>query len=173
VGKIPEGLVEETWLEVGALSESQARRQMDQIAKSQPALLAFVLAATGDLSTDAQQVAVYLYAVIHRMFEKSAGGLTPATPQSIEAAYEGNQAFLGKFEHAHERFLEKAAESVASSQPFVMKYLVEALMETPEGDDPVVLSDEETGLILLVLKTVVDIFDEATQHPSLAGDGTA
>jgi hypothetical protein len=166
VGKIPEALVEETWLEVGAFSESQARRQMEQIAKSQPALLAFVLATTGDLPTDAQQVAVYLYAVIHRMFEKSAGRLTPATPQSVEAAYEGNQAFLGKFEHAHERFLEKAAESVASSQPFVMKYLVEALMETPEGDDPVVLSDEDIGLIFLVLKTAVDILDAGMPQPS-------
>lgn len=166
MGIIPEALVEETWLEVGALSESQARKQMEQIAKSQPALLAFVLAATADLPTDAQQVAVYLYAVIHRMFEKSAGRLTPATPQAVEAAFEGNKTFLGKFEHAHERFLEKAAETAASSQPFVMKYLVEALLESPEGDDPVVLSDEEIGLIFLVLKTAIDILDAGVPQVS-------
>ena len=139
---------------------------MDQIAKSQPALLAFVLATTGDLRMDAQQVAVYLYAVIHRMFEKSAGRLTSATPEAVEAAYQGNQAFLGKYQHAHEGFLEKAAQSVTSSQPFVMQYLVEALMETPEGDDPVVLTEEEIGLIFLVLKTAIDILDAGVPRPS-------
>jgi hypothetical protein len=159
VGKISEAQVEETWREVGALSETQARSQMDQIAKSQPSLLAFILGATGDLRTDAQQATVYLYAVIHRMFEKTAGRLTPATPKGIAAAYEGNQAYVAKFQHAHERFLEKAAESVTSPQPFVMKYLVEALMETPEGEEPLVLSDEEIGQIFLVLKTVIDVLD--------------
>lgn len=166
MGVIPEAVVEETWLEVGALSEIQARRHMDQIARSQPHLLAFVLGKTADLRTDAQQVAVYLFAVIHRMFGKTAGRLTRAKPSEIDATCERNEAFLGKYEHARERFLEKAAGSMIFSQPFVMKYLVEALMETPEGDDPVVLSDEETGLIFLVLKTVVDILDEGVAQPS-------
>ena len=170
---ILETLVEETWQEVGSLSMTEAQQSMSQIAKSQPGLLAFVMGATGDLQADAQQVAVYLFVVIHRMFEKAAGGIRRAEPQAIDAVYERNEAFLEKFEGAHSRFLNKAAESMTSSQPFVMKYLVEALMEPPEGDEPVILSDEETGVIFLVLKTVVDVFDEATQHPSLAGDGTA
>ena len=166
MGVIAEAVVEETWREVGALSETQARRQMDQIARSQPSLLAFVLGATGDLRTDAQQVAVYLFAVIHRMFEKAAGRLTRATPKEIDAAYGHNQAFLGRFEHAPKRFLEKGAEHAASSQPFVMKYLAEALTEAPEGDNPLVLSEEETGLLFLVLKSVVDILDGAVPQPA-------
>jgi hypothetical protein len=173
VSAIPEALVEETWKEVGSLSTDEAQRSMSQIAKSQPDLLAFVMGTTGDLQSDAQQVAVYLFVVIHRMFEKAAGGIKRAEPQAIDAAYDRNEAFLGKFEGAHSRFLKRAAESMISSQPFVMKYLVEALMEPPEGDDPVILSDEETGVLFLVLKTVVDIFDEVTQHPSMAHGGTA
>lgn len=173
MGAISEALVDETWQEIGRLSETQARSRMDQIARAQPHLLAFVLGTTGNLRADAQQVAVYLFAVIHRMFEKAVGRLTRAKPPEIDVAYERNQRFLEKFEHSHPRFLEQAAKSMTSSQPFVMKYLVEALMETPEGDAPVALSEEETGLIFLVLKTVVDILDGLAQRSSEAGDDTA
>jgi hypothetical protein len=168
VGLIPEALVKETWLEIGALSETQARGHMDQIARSQPHLLAFVLESTEGSRTDAQQVGVYLFVVIYRMFEKTAGLLQRAKPQAIEAAYKRNEAFLEKLQGARARFLENAATSMISSQPFVMKYLVEALMEAPEGDDPVVLSDEETRLLFLILKTVVDILDEVELEPGVA-----
>ena len=55
---ILEALVKETWQEVGSLSMTEAQRSMSQIAKSQPHLLAFVMGTTGDLKSDAQQVAV-------------------------------------------------------------------------------------------------------------------
>ncbi|HSB71139.1 MAG TPA: hypothetical protein VLT62_17570 [Candidatus Methylomirabilis sp.] len=170
---IPEALVGETWQEVASLSPTQAREQMSRIAKSQPDLLAFVMGTTGSLRTDAQQVGVYLLVVIHCMFEKLGGPITRAKAHAIDAAYERNQAFLERFEGAHPRFLENAAGSMVFSQPFVMKYLVDALMEPPEGDEPLTLSEEETGLLFLVLKTVVDILDELTRPPSLARDGTA
>ena len=170
---ISEALVGETWQEVGSLSPTQAREQMNRVAKSQPDLLAFVMGTTGSLRTDAQQVGVYLLVVIHSMFERVAGPIKRAKPHAIDAAYERNEAFLERLEGAHPRFLENAAKSMVFSQPFVMKYLVEALMESPEGEDPLTLSDEETGRLFLTLKTVVDILDDLTQPPSMARDGTA
>ena len=43
-----------------------------------------------------------------------------------------------------------------------MKYVVETLIEAPEGDeDPVELTEEDVGYLFLLLKTVVDLLDKA------------
>jgi hypothetical protein len=47
----------------------------------------------------------------------------------------------------------------SSSQPFVLKYVTEALLE--ESDPSLSLTEEESGLIFLTLKTVIDALDEA------------
>ena len=56
--------------------------------------------------------------------------------------------------------MERAARIQLAGQPYVMKYLVEALMEPGTEEDPVYLSEEEQGLLYIVLKTVVDLLDE-------------
>jgi hypothetical protein len=45
-------------------------------------------------------------------------------------------------------------------QPFIYRYLAEALFEE-EGDEAIDLTEEETGLLFLALKTIVDALDEA------------
>jgi len=41
-----------------------------------------------------------------------------------------------------------------------MKYVVETLMEAPEDEDPVALTEEDMGYLFLLLKTVVDLLDQ-------------
>ena len=43
------------------------------------------------------------------------------------------------------------------SQPEVLKYVVEAIMEQPDED--CVIRDENLGVMFLDLKTVIDCFD--------------
>jgi hypothetical protein len=43
-----------------------------------------------------------------------------------------------------------------------MRYVVETLIEAPEEEDPVALSDEDIGFLFLLLKTVVDVLDKMT-----------
>ena len=161
---IPDALVEETWQEMGSWSDEDVRRLMKRIARTQGPLLVFVMTLTEHLSAGAKQLALYLFAMIQRMFWKTPGRVRRARPTEIEAAYERNLEFLSRFENADERFLEGAASSMDLSQPFVMKYLVEALIEAPEEDDPIVLSEEETGELFLILKTVIDTLDKIS-HP--------
>ncbi len=159
--EIPGAVVEETWRELATFSTAQAKRYMKHIGKAQPYLLAFVLGTTEDLSTDAHELANYMFVVIHRIFEKAAGKIGRVTDRKIDAMHEQNESFIASFENANERFLERAAKTVASKQPFVMKYVVETLVEAPESDEPVELTDEESGQIFLTLKTVIDLLDAA------------
>ncbi len=161
---IPNELVEETWQEVGSGSAEQARELINRIGKCQSNLLSFVIVFTEDLGVDAHELSLYLFTVIYRVFEKAAfGRIRQLKQREIEAAYEGNEKFCERYLAAHERFLAKAAESIAMPQPFVMKYLIEALFEAPEQEeDPVVLSEEDSGQIFLVLKTAIDLLADAT-----------
>jgi hypothetical protein len=69
---------------------------------------------------------------------------------------------MERLEGAHEKFFERTAVVQTSRQPYVMKYLTEALIESPEGEDQLTLSDEDIGYLFLMLKTVVDVIDKRT-----------
>jgi hypothetical protein len=126
-------------------------------------LLSFVLVFTQKLGKDAHELAVYMFTVIYRIFEKGAAGrIRHVKPQEIVAAYERNETYFERFMNAHERFLEKAAEVIALRQPFVMRHLFETLFEAPENEeDRLSLSEEAAGELFITLKTVIDVLDHA------------
>lgn len=156
--EISEEIVTGTWQEAAALSPAQARREMTRAGQEQPELLAFVLGSVYDCRAPAQELAVYLYFVIHRIFQNAAKArLRPIREAAIEKRVEENEGRLARLEAAHPRFQERAAALELSPQPFVVQYLVDAIMESSEGEDPVELSEEEMGILFLVLKTVIDL----------------
>ncbi len=160
---IPDELVQETWREVGSSSPAQVRALGNRLGKLQNNLLAFVMVFTQDLAPDARELAIYLLAVIFRIFEKaSRGKIKRLEEEEIEAAYNRTEQFLERHIGAHERFLEKAARSLSLAQPFVMKYLLEALLEPPEENEQKPdLTDEESGQIIMILITAIDLLDKA------------
>jgi hypothetical protein len=56
----------------------------------------------------------------------------------------------------HDRFIDRIARIQLSAQPYVMKYVVDVLYEMPEEKEDVELSEEDTGYLFLLLKTVVE-----------------
>ena len=164
-------IVEATWRHVGALEPRAARTLMEQAAERQPALLAYVMAAIEESSGAAQGLAVYLYYVILEMFERAAGApLEPVSMARVDHHRERNITLLDRLAPAEERFWERAAGVESSAQPFVVRYVVEALFEEEDSDEPARPSAEETGLLYLILKTVVDVLDEALT--AAQGDAT-
>ncbi len=164
VEPISESLVEETWQEVAAFSPQRAEREMNRTARKQRHLLSFVAAYTEDLSRDASELAFYMFFTIYRMFQKSCPrAIRSIRGGRIERSLDQNERLLGRLEGAHERFVERVAEVESSRQPWVMRYLVETLIEAPEGEEPVVLTEEEIGALFLVLKTVVDALDHSIE----------
>jgi hypothetical protein len=158
---IDEDIVEATWQEVGSMEPQDAQSAMQEAAEKQPALLTYVMAATAETREEVQELGVYLYYVIFRMFE--VGAEKPLEEVSIEAVErhaDRNDDLLERLESAHDRFFERVSEVETARQPYIYRYLVEALFEE-EDDESVELAEEETGLLFLTLKTVVDAMDEA------------
>jgi hypothetical protein len=131
---------------------------MEQAAARQPALLAYVMASTAHSRAGVQEMAVYLYYVILQIFERGVSRpLSPISTSVIDEISERNESHLDKLAGADERFLERAAQVQAEAQPYVVRYLAEALLEDEDSD----LTENEEGMVFLTLKTVIDALDEA------------
>jgi len=160
---IPEELVEETWQEVAGFNPERAYREMTRAAKNQPDLVAFIMEFTQEMDQQVRELATYMTFVVYRMFEKcSRKKIEKISAEEIIGYYEANEELVESLQGVHEKFLDRIARVQLSAQPYVMRYVVETLMESPEEQDPVPLSDEDVGFLFLLLKTAVDVLDKKT-----------
>ena len=158
---IPEELVEETWQEVAGFSPSRAQKEMEKLGKKQPDLLSFMLVFTEDLNPEVKDLAIYMFFVVYRIFEKSSKKEIRKIPgKEVEKCYESNEKLVEKTEGIHERFLERIAKTQVLKQPHVMNYVLSTLME-PDEEDPVELTDDDIGYLFILFKTVIDLLDQS------------
>jgi len=158
---IPEELVEETWQEAAGFSSHQINKRMEKLSKSQPYLLAFMIEFSQDLDQEVKELAMYMFFVVCRMFQKSSHKrIKRISPEKIIERYEKNENLIQNLEGVHEKFFERIARVQLSGQPYVLQYVTEALMEAPHEQDPIILTDEDVGFVFMLLKTVVDVLDK-------------
>ena len=161
MGPIPEAIVEKTWQEVAGFSPDRAKKEMMRIGNSQPELLAFVAESAKEMGQKVRELAIYMFLVVYRMFEEGHGKIKKISSEEIIEYYEHNEGLMERLEGAHEKFLDRVASVQTSRQPYVVKYVVDALMEEDdEGEDAVALTEEEKGFLFLLLKTVIDVLDQ-------------
>jgi hypothetical protein len=159
---ISDELVEMTWQEVAQMEPEDAQTAMQAVAKQQPVLLAHVMASTDGLRDEAQELAIYVFFVIQKIFEGAAEGpLEEVSITKVEEHADRNDALLERLSGAHDRFLARVTAVETARQPFVYRYLSEVLIEEGEQDPELELTEEESGLLFITLKTVIDALDEA------------
>jgi hypothetical protein len=118
---------------------------------------------TEDLDQEIRELAIYMFFVIHRMFQDGYGKkIRKVNSDEIIACYEGNEKLLESLGGAHEKFFERIARVQMSSQPYVIRYIVETLFEADQEEDPVLLGEEDMGYLFLLMKTVVDVLNKKT-----------
>ena len=158
---IPEELVEETWQEVAGFSPVRGQKEMEKLGKKQPDLLSFMLVFTEDLNPEVKELAIYMFFVVYRIFQKSSKKEIRKIPgKEVEKCYESNEKLVEKTEGIHEKFLERIAKTQVLKQPHVMDYVLSTLME-PDEEDPIELTPEDIGYLFLLFKTVIDLLDQS------------
>ena len=158
---ISEEVVKATWQGSASLPPVEARRKFERLAKAQPALLAFVLARSENLTPLAAELATYIYFVIARMFYAASPRIRRVSIEAIEASAAEIETRVASLEGAHAGFLERAARVLSQRQPHVFRYLIETIMEASDDDgDPLALTPDDRGGIFLILATVIETFDE-------------
>ena len=157
---ISEKLVEEVWQEVASFSPIQARKEMEKLSEKQSDLLSFMVTFTQDLDQEVKELAMYMFFVVNRIFEKgSKKKIRKISDKEIIKCHESNEKLIENLEGTHEKFLDRIAKTQILVQPYVMKYVVETLTEMPEEEDPVELTNEDMGYLYLLFKTIIDLLD--------------
>jgi hypothetical protein len=158
--------VTRTWQRIAALSERQAARLAEQMAKKQPLVMVYLLAVTDGpfISDDEQERILYIGAVVWQIVKSGSRRLRKVTEAALDEAERANEALLelmagdtdADFWHATRTMLERYPE------PEVLRYVVEALHgEAGEDPDEPPMSPEAQGLAFIHLKTVLDALIQA------------
>jgi hypothetical protein len=157
---IPEALVEKTWQEVAGFIPDRAKKELIKIGSSQPDLLAFVTDSPQEMAREVRELAIYMFVVVYRAFQKAHGKVKKISSEEIIECYEHNEGLMGRLEGADEKSLDRIASLQTSKQPYVVNYVIDALMEEDEGEDALVLTEEQKGFLFLLLKSVIDVLDQ-------------
>jgi len=156
---LSEALVEKTWQKVAEFTPERANKEMQAMGKNQPELLAFLMAYTDDLQQDVKELAIYIAFVVYKMFLDSSGKIPKISGKEIMARYDENTRFMESLEGANEKFIDRIANIQVSKQPYVMKYVLEALMEDAE-EDCIDLTEEDIGTLFILFKTEIEVLDK-------------
>ncbi|MDH4189019.1 MAG: hypothetical protein OEW21_02280 [Betaproteobacteria bacterium] len=152
--------MEDTWRAVGAFSNSEIRKRQALCGKEQEELTGFVLGFASDLPTEALGLALYVHFVVVEAFRRSGYKFARITPAKIDLAWKNNSAFVNELRAAGRTRMPLSLPAGTASEPAVMQYVIDALMEESD-DDPVALADDDFWHIVQVLKTVADCLHDA------------
>lgn len=160
---IPEDIVDDALEEIESYSDDLLDSEMAKFGEKQPDLLSFFVEFTQELDEYVMEFGFYLFFAVYHIFSKGYGKkIKRITVDEIITCFEENQKLLESMEFAHNRFYERIAEVQISPQPYVIMFVVDALLETPEDDAAEELSDEDVGYLFLLLKTVIDVLNKKT-----------
>ena len=158
---LSERFVEKTWQKVAESTPDRANKEMLAMGKNQPDLLAFLMAYMDDLQQDVKELAIYIAFVVYKMFLDSCDKIPRISSKEIMDMYEENTRLIESLEGAHEKFVDRIARVELSKQPYVMKYVLEALMEDAE-EDGIDLTEEDIGSLFILFKTEIEVLDKRT-----------
>lgn len=163
---VSEETVEQTWQSIAQMDPKDAAESMFQFAETQPHLLGFVMAFAEELNTDARELSTYLLYVVYEMFKRSAAAEIPTiSEEQVTIQYEATEELLNSLREDGEEPAEDLVYLESANQPWVYRYVVEALLEDEDEEDPngpLDLSEDEFGEIFMMMKTVIDAVDAAT-----------
>ena len=159
MGPLSKEFVEKTWQEVSGFTPARVDKEMLNMGKNQPDLLAFLMAYTDDLQQEVKELAIYIAFVVYKMFLDSSGKIPRISSGEIMARYNENERFLGSLQEAHEQLIEKIVDVEVFKQPYVTRYVLEALTEDAEEDD-IRITEEDIGFLLILFKTEIEVLDK-------------
>ena len=151
---IPEVIVDKTWQEVAGFSPDRAKKEMIKIGNSQPELLAFITEEAREMGGEVRELAIYMFLVVYRIcFKRPMGRSKRFLLRETIECYEQNDGLMERLEGADEKFLDRITSVQTSRQPYVVKYVVDALMRIMTARS-CALTEEPKGFLFMLLKTV-------------------
>ena len=153
-------IVEKTWKRMASLPPRAIPKLIERMTNEQPVLLAYLMTADDDiLNQDERELLLYLGVVIWQIMLQGAKPLPGVTEETLDDVETKNIKMAEYLQGETEAGFIEAATVIINKyrQPEVLKYVLEAIME--ESEEGCVFQDENKGIMLLDLKTVIDCFN--------------
>ena len=153
-------VVERTWQRIAGQSVKDAQKLVNRMSKEQPVVLAYLMAVDNDIFNQSErEVLLFLGVVVWQIMLQGTRPLPKVTEKILDKAEAGNLEMAEYLRGETEAGFEEATRKIIGGykQPEVLQYVVEAIMEDTEESSPI--REENKGIMLLDLKTVIDCFD--------------
>ena len=153
--------VTETWQRMAQMSLDEVPLITERMKKEQPYLLVHLMAADDTLfNQDERETIFYVGMVVWQIIKQSKRRLGQVTRKKLERADNANYEMLELLASDTEADFMSASEIMVLDypEPEVLRYIVEAIMEDDEEDDPdnPVIRDEVKGMAFVHLKIALD-----------------
>jgi hypothetical protein len=83
----------------------------------------------------------------------------PGTSHHTNTGEKNSIRFMESLEGSHEKFIARIANVQVSKQPYVMKYVLEALLEDAE-ENGIDLTEEDIGSLFILFKTLIEVLNK-------------
>lgn len=157
-------IVESTWQRMAAMSPGEALKLVDRMKEEQPVVMAYLMAVDHDLfNQEERELLVYLGMVVWQIMSPGNAPLSRVTEKALDKAEESNMKMIESLMEAPEPDFTETTRTMIENygQPEVLRYVVEALVEAVENEE---VRDENMGIMMLDLKTVIDCFHAQGQE---------
>jgi hypothetical protein len=158
---VPVDLIEKTCEKMWRMSEKEAYRLTFDLEHQQPVLLAYLAAVDTELLNQDEREILFFNASLIWQIMLAANKNLPKISEDLLLACEAENLKLGEsLKKADNVKFAGVIKSILKDygQPELFRYVVAALLTEEEEDD--LVRDENLGIIMLDLKTVIDCFDK-------------
>lgn len=144
---------------IAALQPEEVQPLINRMAKNQPVILAYLLAASQakPLRREEGETFFYIGVVVWEIMKQGTTVPRKVTEKQLWQAEKVNENILDKMASDSAGDFASATVSLVEQypEPEVLRYIVEALIEGEDGENPPI-RDENLGLAFLHLKIVLD-----------------
>jgi hypothetical protein len=155
-------IIEITCLRMWNMSEQDAMRLSFDLEKQQPVLVAYLAAVDdGVLNQSEREMLFYLGTLVWQIMTDQNNHLARISEDSLLRCEQANLKLASSLKNANTLSFAEVIKGILKNygQPEVFRYIVAILLEEEKDESPI--RDENLGIIMLDLKTVIDCFDQS------------
>lgn len=154
-------IIDRIWKQINEATEEEGQRLLDVMAKQQPFIVAYLMAVEETLMGEEERGHLILIGLIlWKVISEQKADLRQVTMDDLEAAETRNLKFLEEMEEGSEMDHLAGLQNLLATynQMPLLSAAIESLMA--EHEEAPELANENIGLALLHLKSVLDCLDQ-------------
>jgi hypothetical protein len=153
--------IEASWNSMEDLDPDTIPALVDELGHKQPFLLTYLMATGHDiLSEQESEALLFMGVMIWQILNRIYNNIAVISGNDLDSHENKNIQMLEYLAGESESDFLDTVEKIMSKyhQPELLRFIISKLNEEP--DRGIELSDENMGMIVIYLKTVIDCFDE-------------